>query len=130
PAPEGTVLALHHPPVRIGGRAPFVADADELEAVVRGSDVIAVLAGHVHQVMAQEFGGAPLVTAHSTVMLIDPLRRPGIAFVAGGGFALVTVQDRRALIQPFLLPVLPEVVYHHNPALAPVHDDMKVFTNV
>lgn len=51
-APDGTVVALHHPPIHTP-TAPWMRDfglrnRDELAAVITGTDVIAVLCGHFH----------------------------------------------------------------------------------
>src|SRR5207247_11074101 len=51
PAAEGSVLIMHHAPTLQPGPLEDVftlRDADRLEDVIRGTDVIAVLAGHVH----------------------------------------------------------------------------------
>jgi Icc protein len=61
PAAEGSILILHHPPVPDGSPLAGLLTlhaADELEAVVRGSDVVAVLAGHAHHAITAAFGGA------------------------------------------------------------------------
>ena len=51
PAPEGTVLALHHPPIPTTIPLMPILELqrqDELAAVIEGSDVRAVLGGHLH----------------------------------------------------------------------------------
>ncbi|MEV1295022.1 metallophosphoesterase [Pseudonocardia sp. NPDC049635] len=60
PAPEGTVVALHHPP--LGSPLPTLAraglrDADALLAAVAGTDVRAVLAGHFHHPLSATLRG-------------------------------------------------------------------------
>ncbi|GAA3110613.1 metallophosphoesterase [Streptosporangium carneum] len=63
PAPDGSVLVLHHPPVPsvlplmdgIGLRAP-----EKLAGVLAGSDVRLVLTGHTHSASAGMFAGIPV----------------------------------------------------------------------
>ncbi len=76
PAPDGTVLALHHPPLpnpsplatRIALREPGA-----LAAVLAGTDVRLVLAGHTHLVSAGALAGIPVWTGGSTAYAYDPL---------------------------------------------------------
>lgn len=74
PAPDGTILALHHPPV------PSVLDLSvlvelrrqsELAAVLRGSDVRTILAGHMHYSTTAMFAGIPVSVASSTCYTQD-----------------------------------------------------------
>lgn len=63
PAPDGTLLALHHPPIRSPIR-PMAAIAlrapEELAQVLRGSDVRLIVAGHNHHESAGTFAGIPV----------------------------------------------------------------------
>ena len=59
-APDGTVVALHHPP--LGSPLPTLAkaglrDADLLLATLAGTDVRAVLAGHFHHPLTATLRG-------------------------------------------------------------------------
>jgi 3',5'-cyclic-AMP phosphodiesterase len=63
PAPDGTVLALHHPPLPtpsrlLGGIA--LRDPAALREVLAGSDVRVVLCGHTHVTSAGTLGGIPV----------------------------------------------------------------------
>lgn len=69
PAPEGTLLLVHHPPL------PVVLDLaatvelrgqERLAAVVAGSDVRAILSGHVHHPSFGTFAGIPVAVAASS----------------------------------------------------------------
>lgn len=78
PAPDGTVLALHHPP--LPNALPLTAaiglrDADRaaLGAVLAGSDVRLVLAGHTHVVSAGALAGVPVWTGGATSYGSDAL---------------------------------------------------------
>ncbi len=81
PAPAGTVLALHHPP--LPSAAPLAASIplvrrDELAAVVAGTDVRLVLAGHTHVVSSGTLGGVPVWTGGPLAAVLDPFA-PGAA---------------------------------------------------
>ncbi|MDQ4490127.1 phosphodiesterase [Sinomonas sp. ASV486] len=74
PAPDGTLLAMHHPPVpcvqelavlvELRGQAP-------LADVLRGSDVRAILAGHLHYSTSGTFAGIPVSVASATCYTQD-----------------------------------------------------------
>ncbi len=74
PAPDGTILALHHPPV------PSVLDLSvlvelrdqgSLAAVVRNSDVRTILAGHLHYSTTASFAGIPVSVASASCYTQD-----------------------------------------------------------
>jgi 3',5'-cyclic-AMP phosphodiesterase len=74
PAPDGTILALHHPPV------PSVLDLSvlvelrdqaSLAAVVRDSDVRTILAGHLHYSTTANFAGVPVSVASASCYTQD-----------------------------------------------------------
>ena len=74
PAPHGTLLALHHPPV------PGLLDAIEsvelkeqhrLETVLAGTDVRGILAGHLHYSTTCTFAGIPVSVASATCYTQD-----------------------------------------------------------
>ncbi|WP_127475878.1 phosphodiesterase [Microbacterium sulfonylureivorans] len=74
PAPLGTILAMHHPPVP--SVLPLAAsvelrDQSRLAAVLRGSDVRAVIAGHLHYSTFATFAGIPVSVASSTCYAQD-----------------------------------------------------------
>lgn len=78
PALHGSVLALHHPPV------PTVVSALEavelrdhwaLEEVVRGSDIRAILGGHLHYSTTSTFAGIPVSVASATCYTQDVVAR-------------------------------------------------------
>lgn len=102
PAPEGTILVLHHPPEFssfMTGEAHVIGDADALRGLIAGSDVIGILAGHVHVQTVSAFAGVPCVAAPGTAFLIDPFARGGMRFLDGGGFHIVTVADRQMTVR-------------------------------
>ncbi|KQO98200.1 metallophosphoesterase [Leifsonia sp. Leaf264] len=74
PAPDGTILALHHPPLPTFtdlAVAVELLDQASLRDVVVGSDVAAILAGHLHYPANGMFGGVPVMVAASTAFTQD-----------------------------------------------------------
>ena len=74
PAPHGSILALHHPPIpSVLDLAVTVELRDQaaLGQVVRGSDVRAILAGHLHYSTNATFVGIPVSVASATCYTQD-----------------------------------------------------------
>lgn len=74
PAPLGTILAMHHPPVP--SVLPLAAsvelrDQRRLADVLRGTDVRAIIAGHLHYSTFATFAGIPVSVASSTCYAQD-----------------------------------------------------------
>lgn len=94
PAPAGTIIALHHPPVHVP-TAPWMIEAglrnrDELAAVVAGTDVVAVLCGHFHLQLTGRLGGAAVWVTPGVVTRIDLTAPPHIVRgVTGAGATIV-----------------------------------------
>ena len=74
PAPDGTLLALHHPPVPspIGLLALVeLADQERLARVIENTDVRGILAGHLHYSSHSMFAGIPVSVASATCYTQD-----------------------------------------------------------
>ena len=96
PAPHGTILALHHPPIPTPIELMALIELDhqaELAEVVRGSDVRAILAGHLHYSTSGTFAGIPVSVSAATCYTIDTSAEPGTLAGINGGqtFNLVHV---------------------------------------
>lgn len=98
PAPEGTVLAFHHPPVHLAS-SPHVAEVvlqniADLEQVVRGSDVRAILTGHLHFQLSGHLAGIPVWVTPGVVTRIDTTAPPHLVRgVLGAGATVVELPD-------------------------------------
>jgi 3',5'-cyclic AMP phosphodiesterase CpdA len=74
PAPYGTILAMHHPPVPCVldlAATVELRDQARLGAVLRGTDVRAILAGHLHYSTFATFAGIPISVASATCYTQD-----------------------------------------------------------
>lgn len=74
PAPLGSILAMHHPPVP--SVLPLAAsvelrDQRALAPILRGSDVRTIIAGHLHYSTFATFAGVPVSVASSTCYAQD-----------------------------------------------------------
>ncbi|MFB3977529.1 phosphodiesterase [Microbacterium proteolyticum] len=98
PAPLGTILALHHPPLPT--HIPFfdileLRDQAGLADAIAGSDVRAILAGHLHYSTSGTFAGVPVSVSAASCYTMD-LARPAEevnGMDAGQSFHLVHVWD-------------------------------------
>lgn len=112
PAPLGTILAMHHPPVP--SVLPLAAtvelrDQSRLAEVLRGSDVRTIIAGHLHYSTFATFAGIPVSVASATCYTQD------LTVPVGGtrpqdaaqGYNLVHVYDETIVHSVVALPSAP-----------------------
>lgn len=74
PAPEGTILAMHHPPVPCVLDLAVLVELQQqhrLAAVLAGTDVRSILAGHLHYSTTATFGGIPVSVASASCYTQD-----------------------------------------------------------
>lgn len=98
PAPLGTLLALHHPP--LPSHIPFfdileLRDQDAFAEIIGGTDVRGILAGHLHYSTNGSFAGIPVSVASATCYTMN-LQRPATevnGMDAAQSFHLVHVYD-------------------------------------
>jgi 3',5'-cyclic-AMP phosphodiesterase len=93
PAPAGTILALHHPPVYTAS-SPWTIEAglrnrDELAATMAGTDVVAVLCGHFHLQLTGRLGAATVWATPGVVTRIDLTAPPNVVRAVHGASATV-----------------------------------------
>ncbi|MER7798090.1 metallophosphoesterase [Microbacterium sp. NPDC096154] len=108
PAPLGTIIALHHPP--LPSHVPLfdileLREQAALAEVLTGTDVRAILAGHLHYSMSGTFAGIPVSVASASCYTMDVARPPLSVngMDAGQSFHLVHVYD--ATITHTVVPV-------------------------
>lgn len=101
PAPHGTLLAMHHPPIPtpllVAMGMLELQDQPKLADVIRGTDVRAILAGHLHYSTHSTFAGIPVSVAAATCYTLNLTARDrilsGVDF--GQAFNLVHVYDEQ-----------------------------------
>ncbi|MCX4744413.1 metallophosphoesterase [Kitasatospora sp. NBC_01287] len=93
PAPQGSVLVLHHPPVALDvevQRGLGLQNPEELAEVVRGSDVRIVLCGHYHLQLLGFLAGVPTWVTPGVVSRVDLTAPVGTErAVRGAGASLI-----------------------------------------
>ena len=102
PAPLGTVLAMHHPPVPSPVDAMAILELrrqDRLAEVLRGSDVRVILGGHLHYSTHSTFAGIPVSVASATCYTLDVSAPPATLLGIGGGqaYTLMHVYEDRTV---------------------------------
>jgi 3',5'-cyclic AMP phosphodiesterase CpdA len=103
PAPFGTVLAMHHPPLPTGADLAVAVELREqhrFARVLADTDVRAILAGHLHYSSFGMFAGIPVSVASSTCYTQD------LAFEQAG------TRGRDAAQAFSLVNVYPDTVTH------------------
>lgn len=116
PAPHGTILAMHHPPVpSVLDLAVMVElrDQSELAEVLQGSDVRSILAGHLHYSTTSTFAGIPVSVASATCYTQDLNVRVGGTKARNGAqaFNLVHVYENTVLHSVVPVGTYAEVSY-------------------
>lgn len=102
PAADGTLLALHHPPLPSPVEIMAILELqrmDRLAEVLRGTDVRGILAGHLHHAMSGMFAGIPVSVAAATCYTIDASAPAGSLIGVDGAQSinLVHVYDDQVL---------------------------------
>jgi Icc protein len=93
PAPAGSVIVVHHPPVRVptsvflttGG----LENTEELAEVVAGTDVQVILSGHYHAQVAAQLSGIPVWVTPGVASRIDLTAPAGLVRAVRGASATV-----------------------------------------
>ncbi|MFB0835929.1 phosphodiesterase [Arthrobacter halodurans] len=108
-APEGTILALHHPPVpTIQPLAVLVELRGQaaLAEVLRGTDVRAIIGGHLHYSTTAMFAGIPVSVASATCYTQD------LAHTVDPDTGVRGTRGRDAAQAYNLIHVFPDTVVH------------------
>ncbi|WP_313812815.1 metallophosphoesterase [Glutamicibacter sp.] len=103
PAPRGTLLLLHHPPLEsfspvLAGRG--LRNIDELNAVITHRDVRAILCGHYHQLGASHLSSTPVFMAPSTAFNMNPLNPTQILDQQDAWFSVIKVSTDSVVSVP------------------------------
>lgn len=124
PAPRGTILALHHPPIptpiELMGLLELENQAS-LARVIEGTDVRALLAGHLHYSTFSTFAGVPVSVCAASCYNIDLLGVEGtiLSAVPGGlSASLVHVYPDQVVFSTVPLEDSAELTQHDASGLA------------
>lgn len=110
PAPEGTVIAVHHPPtMHPEPTMHYLSNSDALGEIIAGSDVVAILSGHTHSTIITAIAGIPCVAVPGTAFISEK-REDGHHILRWAGVNVVTVRDGVVEIKPLVLPGMQETV--------------------
>ncbi len=121
PAPDGTLIALHHPPVPSPlGLISLVElkEQDRLAKVIEGTDVRGILGGHLHYSTHSMFAGVPVSVASATCYTQDlTVTYPGARGQDGAqSYNLVHVYADRVLHSVVPIGQFP-IIYEMTPAM-------------
>ena len=91
PAPEGSVVVMHHPPVALEDskimRSAGLQNPVELATAISGTDVHAVLCGHLHLQLSGSLAGVPVWLTPGVVTRIDLTAPPQMLRAVKGASA-------------------------------------------
>ncbi len=126
PAPHGTLLALHHPPIPVpmlrAAEIIELDDQDRLADAIAGTDVRAILGGHFHFTSWSTFAGLPVSVASASCYTSDPA--PLARFISGvDGHQAITMlhlYDDRVVGSVVPLAPAPEVSGYPSDVIAQV----------
>jgi Icc protein len=98
PAQHGTLIALHHPPIPTPIEIMAIIelqDQAKFADVIRGTDVRAILGGHLHYSTSGTFAGIPVSVAAATCYVIDNSAPAGslVGIDNGQSVNLVNIYD-------------------------------------
>jgi len=108
PAPDGTILAMHHPPVPSVldlAAAVELRDQERLAKVLRGTDVRGIIAGHLHYSSTATFAGIPVSVASATCYTQDLNVRVGGTLGRDGARAFNLVHVYRGTVLHSVVPL-------------------------
>ena len=106
PAPHGTILAMHHPPmpsVLDLAASVELRDQSALAASLVGTDVRSILAGHLHYSSTASVAGIPVSVASATCYTQDlnvPVGGTPAATARGPSTSCTSTEHGRALGRP------------------------------
>lgn len=109
PAPHGTLLALHHPPIPTPLLEAMgmleLQDQERFADVIRGTDVRAILAGHLHYSTHSTFAGVPVSVAAATCYTLNLTAKDRILSGVDFGQAINLVHVYEAQVVHSIVPV-------------------------
>ena len=126
PAPHGTLLAMHHPPIPTPIELMGLIELEDqaaLAAVIAGSDVRGVLAGHLHYSTFSTFAGVPVSVAAAAcynIDLVGPKTTLLSAKTTGSAASLVHVYPEQVVFSEVPLDDVAEIMSYDAGYLATI----------
>lgn len=124
PAPHGTLLALHHPPIPVpmlrAAEIIELLDQRRLAEVIGGTDVRGILGGHFHYTSWSTFAGVPVSVASASCYTSDPAPLDRLVSGVDGHQALTMLHlyDDQIVHTVVPLPEAPEATGYPSDVLA------------
>lgn len=107
-AAHGTLLALHHPPIPTVIEIMAIIelqDQQKFADVIRGTDVRAILAGHLHYSTHGTFAGIPVSVASATCYTLDSSAEPETLLGVDGGQSVNLVSIHADSVVHSIVPI-------------------------
>ncbi len=107
PAPEGTLLVVHHPMTPLPAPMPedhMLHEQGELLRVAGDRDVVGILTGHIHMHVAGMLGSIPWVSAGSTSLAVDPAWQREQRIADMPGFNVGYIRENRMVVSSRVAP--------------------------
>ncbi|MBB6730610.1 metallophosphoesterase family protein [Cohnella zeiphila] len=124
PAPEGTIVVLHHPVTATPNAmmdGHLLRNPADLKDAVHGQGVIGMLSGHIHFHNIGSLVGIPCAAATGVAFGLDSTSPNTMRFLDNSGYNLVTVSGGHMAVQPRMLPGEQRLLYEWDPAKQPAH---------
>jgi CBS domain-containing protein len=126
PAPHGTLLAMHHPPIPTPIELMGLIELEDqagLAGVITGSDVRGILAGHLHYSTFSTFSGVPVSVAAAAcynIDLVGPKTTLLSAKTTGSAASLVHVYPEQVVFSEVPLDDVAEIMSYDAGYLATI----------
>lgn len=122
PAPHGTVIGMHHPPIPLplasADSIIGLYDHESLARVVGGTDVRGILAGHLHYSTYSTLAGIPVSVASASCYTIDPVPAAAILRGVDGGQSINLTHVYADRLVHTVVPLTEHpAIYNIDPAL-------------
>jgi Icc protein len=123
PAPEGTIVALHHPllDLNIMPAKYMVENCEEVVEVLKNGDVIGVFAGHVHSNNVGTYEGLLSVAASGTAFGGERIADDEFRLYDYCSYNVVTIQAKNVTVQTVVLPSTDTEFKRYSPTFLTTH---------
>jgi Icc protein len=108
PAPDGTVLALHHPPIPSPVRPMahiMLRRSERFAEAIDGSDVRLIICGHNHHGMSGSLASVPVWVSPATAYLMDITSRDAVRGLPGCSVSQINLGDDGTTVSVIPIPL-------------------------